>query len=873
MKLKAHIVSHSHWDREWYMQYEHFHMKLVSLIDDVLFQIENNLEFHSFHLDGQMIIIDDYLKVRPENTEKLSKAIKNGKIKVGPWYVAQDCYLTSSEANVRNLQIGIAKAKEFEIKSFIGYFPDTFGFPLQTIQLYKQANINTLVFGRGVFISKDSSLNQSQSKYSELILQSPNGEQMLAILLSNWYNNGLEIPIDKDEAKNYWDKKILETKEHASTNHLLFMNGSDHQPLQKNITEAIRVANELYEDIEFVHTSLEDYIEELKEDLDYSKLTILKEEIKQQYTDGMFYLTGTASSRVPSKKLNFKVQNLIEKKLEPLQLISGIYDKGKNNYIWKLLLENHAHDSICGCSIDAVNNSVIERYNSISSAIYEELRRINLRIGSQIYSDKNSFSLTNCSTMDIEKYIEIYVNYDKVEFKDEDIDQVRSNAKSEDVTSYFLTMNGQKIESIIEDLGITNCYELPEYNFRKSMFCRKLKISFAVNIPAGTSKVYKINKCKISSINTKNDNIISNKYYEINISNGINLINKQTNESIDNFLEFVDCGDIGNTFMHGQIDKDIPIKLNLQNAKIQTFKTNNFEQTVVKTNFEIPISADIEDIRMERNTFVYLENRVTKRDSQLVNNPIEIIITLSKNSRVIDFKVKFENKSKDHRLRAIFCLPNSIKDVRAGTIFEQVSREPLINYEHKLSNNQNPFEKVLQIDTTDLTYSLMSKGLYEYEVQRNNKLELTLLRSVGEMGDWLYFDTPDAQVLGKHTLEFGISIINQEHKNIALSEGYNYYGSIHMIELDENFPVMSKEEHFEKIENNDVIVTGLKISKKNNGIIRGYALKDTNFNHNGKILRLLNILENKVEVESTNIPLKRNQIFTMEIEDFINRMN
>lgn len=33
---KVHIISHSHWDREWYMAYEQHHMRLINLIDDLL---------------------------------------------------------------------------------------------------------------------------------------------------------------------------------------------------------------------------------------------------------------------------------------------------------------------------------------------------------------------------------------------------------------------------------------------------------------------------------------------------------------------------------------------------------------------------------------------------------------------------------------------------------------------------------------------------------------------------------------------------------------------------------------------------------------------------------------------------------------------
>lgn len=101
MKKQVYIISHSHWDREWYMPYEQHHMRLVELMDDLLELIENDPEFHSFHLDGQTIILDDYLEVRPEKREAVKAAIKQGKLQIGPFYILQDDFLISAESNTR----------------------------------------------------------------------------------------------------------------------------------------------------------------------------------------------------------------------------------------------------------------------------------------------------------------------------------------------------------------------------------------------------------------------------------------------------------------------------------------------------------------------------------------------------------------------------------------------------------------------------------------------------------------------------------------------------------------------------------------------------------------------------------------------------
>lgn len=103
---KVHIISHSHWDREWYMAYEQHHMRLIQLIDDLLDLFKTDPDFHSFHLDGQTIILDDYLQVKPEREADIRQAIQAGKLRIGPFYILQDAFLTSSESNVRNMLVG-----------------------------------------------------------------------------------------------------------------------------------------------------------------------------------------------------------------------------------------------------------------------------------------------------------------------------------------------------------------------------------------------------------------------------------------------------------------------------------------------------------------------------------------------------------------------------------------------------------------------------------------------------------------------------------------------------------------------------------------------------------------------------------------------
>ncbi len=74
MKTTVHIISHSHWDREWYQSFEKHRMKLIELVDNILEKAENDPEFGGFFLDGQTIALDDYLEVRRKNASRWKNA-------------------------------------------------------------------------------------------------------------------------------------------------------------------------------------------------------------------------------------------------------------------------------------------------------------------------------------------------------------------------------------------------------------------------------------------------------------------------------------------------------------------------------------------------------------------------------------------------------------------------------------------------------------------------------------------------------------------------------------------------------------------------------------------------------------------------------
>ncbi|MGL5244827.1 MAG: alpha-mannosidase, partial [Sarcina sp.] len=267
---KVHVISHSHWDREWYMPFQKHRVKLVDFMDSLIDTLESNANFKYFHLDGQTIALDDYLEIKPYMFNRIEKLVKEDRLHIGPWYVLQDEYLISAEANVRNILLGIRFARRFGNPVKIGYFPDSFGNISQAPQILRGFGIDNAVFGRGITpIAFDNQKVEEASEHeynSEVIWESPDGSKVLGILMANWYSNGNEIPENKDVAVEFIKDRVEKADKYATTSKILLMNGCDHQPVQTNVGDIIESIKGKTE-YEVVHSNLVQYIDEVKEEV------------------------------------------------------------------------------------------------------------------------------------------------------------------------------------------------------------------------------------------------------------------------------------------------------------------------------------------------------------------------------------------------------------------------------------------------------------------------------------------------------------------------------------------------------------------------------------------------------------------------------
>lgn len=770
MKKNIHIISHSHWDREWYMPFEYHRSYLVKLIDDCMELFEKDENFNCFFLDGHTVLVEDYLEIKPQNEEKIKKYVSEGKFNIGPWYVLQDEFLTSSEANIRNLLVGMSIAESFGKVTKVGYFPDSFGNAGQMPQILKQAGMKAIAFGRGV---KPTGLNNEvsegyNSQFSELYWQSPDGSRLPAILFANWYNNGIEIP--EDAYEEYWKNAISNAEKYASTDELLFMNGCDHQPVQKNLTKAINAAREKYPDYNFIHSSFDEYVNALEKSLPNNLSTIIGELIGQD-TDGWYSLVNTCSANIDLKVMNRNAEIQLEGIAEPLSTVAMClgkeYPKDTMLYAWKTLMKNHPHDSICGCSCDAVNDEMRTRFlkslQAAQTVIDDDLRYISEHINTfglescdATFAVLNTFGQERTETVSVDIDVKRLYGSDRLHKSALDIENNLYNGIYE-----LVDKNGNIIPGTIENPRLRFGYDLPEQRFRQPYMAETVTVRFeAENIPAMGYNVYGLRKAdKIhSSTLIRETNTMENEFIrvEINPDGTLNLTDKRNGKVFKDFLRYEDVGDVGTEYTFVPAKNDIPVLSGQTPAEITLTKNDEFmAEYKISVTINIPKDADAA-YQKEKRTFLEIKNRESGRCAEMVEMCITSYVSLAKHGKRVNVRTKFENTANNHRLRVMFPTGLKCNIHKAESVFEAAHRnnchKPTFTYPSGCEHQQG---FVMMNDET-AGVAIANIGLYEYEILNDNTIAITLLRSVSEMGDWGVFPTELSKQHKKLSLNYAI---------------------------------------------------------------------------------------------------------------------
>lgn len=392
-----HVVAHTHWDREWYLPFQAFRIKLVHLLDLLLDLLEKDPRFTHFMLDGQTILLEDYLEVRPEQEARLVGLIGSGRLLVGPWYVLTDEFLVSPEALIRNLLHGTAACARFGRRMDVGYVPDPFGHIGQLPQVLRGFGIDSAAFRRGL-----------DDQPCELWWEAPDGSRVLLAYLRDGYDNAARMPTSPEAFARFVADRRDSLLPHCAVGHVLLLNGTDHQEPQPHVPA--RIAETQLPGDRLLLSTLPRYLAAVKDEIAQqgTQLPTVRGEARSPKRHHL--LAGVLSSRVWIKQRNHACETLLERWAEPFTAWAEILAPHASlqsvwtghlttprlqrpyallRQAWRLLLQCQPHDSICGCSIDPVHEEMRPRFDQ-AKQIAEEITRQSLSALAEIVDTASS---------------------------------------------------------------------------------------------------------------------------------------------------------------------------------------------------------------------------------------------------------------------------------------------------------------------------------------------------------------------------------------------------------------------------------------------------------------------------------------------------
>ncbi len=809
---KVFLYLHTHWDREWYREFEEFRLRLIEVVDDVVKKLQTK-EIPSFYFDGQTAAIEDYLEIYPEKKELIKNLIKEKRLFIGPFYCSADSLLVSAEFLIRNLSIGIKTSQEFGCNQFIGYLSDTFGHSACMPEILKYCNIKSAMLWRGL-----------GNLPSEFIWKN----LPVTYLIQGYFQDILSIKTDIDKKAELLEKFIDKISSRSSEN-ILLPCGADHLKVADNIKQQIEEINKRLKNYNLILSTPFEYLQAVEKN---HKKTYEGEFLDQSKN---FLLKGVYSSRIYQKQQNAKCQWELSRITEPLASLCQYLNISKSwqneiDYAYKKLIKNHAHDSIYGCSTDDTHKDVERRFAQtlqITNGIKKRLIR-------DLASPTDEIKVFNLSNFLYSGIVEIAT--EKKLSKKYNAQLISSQKAFPDKKLY----SPDEIP-ITEDITQINKYLIEVENIAP----------FSISSPV-------ISKKRTLKITDKS---IENDFIALEVKNKKIIVkDKVKNKIYNNFIEINDRADIGDSYNFGALKDDKASIAKLVSSKI--LKNGKIKSTLRLTY----------EINIPRTSFI----KTLKRSKNTIKHKIYTDVSLTNTANYLEFNINWTNKSQNHISQVKINLEKEIKETHSEDLTGIIKRKFAPDYDIyklipapkgiELKTNTAPMQRFVWANGV----GIVTKGLNEYEIA-GKSLSITILRATGIISEPHNptRGTPagppivcnDLQCLGENNANFTIEFTDNPQNLYKTAE--KFYGC--------TIPFFGELEIKEilKIENKNILVQNIKSISKNEIAIRLVNVSTSsqilNFNQTDifKNTYIGDVLDTKLKPAPQTIEMAPNSIKTI----------
>lgn len=782
--IVGHVISNTHWDREWRYPFQAYRTDLVDLIDRLLDVMEKRKDYKAFLLDAQTVILEDYLEIRPENAKRIRKLSEAGRLQLGPWYTLPDAWGCHGEALVRNLLLGHRMASEFGPVLKAGYTPFNNGQISQFPQLLKGFGIDSCFYYRGI--------GKHVAK-CEFYWDSPDGSRVIGFRFGDYarynyyylaYRPGLlgrglkdrEYQWDPAEIGFHvanevsWDrqygwiapqvglhpervaqaaKDVLDvTVPETNTRHLLYMMGHDHSFALEEELDLIEALAASQNPAEYVvqHGSILEYLDQFKAEA--KDLEVLQGEMRHTNKQGLWtnLMALILSCRLYLKQRNARINTHLLYAAEPLAAFAALggseYPSRYLELAWKRMLKNHAHDAIGGCSTDKVHEEMLSRWSE-AETISEEVVRRSLRDlasridGSAIPAGDLQLSIFNTQA---------HARHGVAEFTIDLPGAVPGTSFCVELTD-GTPVPIQVLSSESYQATIEGGYELP----MPLGVQRHRTLLDLPEIPGFSHLAIAVKPNWLpvppSDPIVRTARTLENEFLRAEISDigTIRLTDKRSGHVIDNLGLLEDTAEFGDPWNRVTPPNDRPILSNNVRAQCYIDRSGDLEGRLkIVYGFPVP-AAKYSD---------------AERLIQTVELPVTMYVSLKKGAERLDVTYEIENRARDHRLRVLF--PSGVVHAEVSSaegqfdVNERPIRLPDPTGWKEPPYPTHPMWNFVDVSDGERGFAVINDGLTEYQVfdDAPRTIAITLLRAFGKFV--FGRPTPGSQCLGRHVYRFSL---------------------------------------------------------------------------------------------------------------------
>lgn len=774
---EVHIICNTHWDREWVYPSAETRLLLIDFMNNLLDILDNQPDFHSFLMDSQVLAIDDFIEMCPDQRPRVEKHVKSGRLQIGPWYSLPEEYIVNGESLVRNLLIGHRAAESYGKVMKLGYTPFSYGQTSQMPQIYRGFDIDTIIFYRGI-----------NTEHSEYIMEGADGSRVIGTRFGclsrfsyyfyvyrvlrhdmgrdewwyDWDRGALPFKLSNERyPRAHWyildpSKKLLQWEklpeclerliqdesEHFSTKYIACMQGFDSSspdPLEREIIE--RSQEVLGDRHTIIQSSLENYMEKMTEAIEDREVEVIEGESRDPGATGKWtHLMGDViSSRTKIKRANNLAENELQRWAEPFQAIASMlgdeYPTGPIMMAWKYLLKNHPHDTICGAGVDQMEKDMMFRFDQariLSQGLmrrgFESIqRRIdtgNLDIRDTVLTAFNPSPFPRSGVVTIYLDLPYECFYEAFSIRDPEGNEVPFQRVSS-------TPYGNLVRNL-QDISL-------------ELRSERVKLHFlAEDVPALGYKTYHVQheemgKGTMESL-VPRPRCMENEHLTVQINdNGtLDVTDKATGHTFEGLHYLVDNGETGHSWIHMSPDFDEVIDTLGTPAEIALEESGPLLSRY-RVEYRMMIPEGI--VRDEQGVDPRLSSPVpedptrpsTRRSDSLKEMTVSSWFTLRAGQRFLEVRTKVDNRCRNHRLRVAFPAGIEASHSRAEAAFDVVGREIVRGPDNPYYNRENPqypCHRFVDMSDGEVGLALINDGIREYEVKDDDDrtLYLTLLR-------------------------------------------------------------------------------------------------------------------------------------------------